>query len=73
MTIDHLFGVWHIQCARCGKASTPHIPPVSECTKTQAIKKVCWCPNPKCHSKLWNKVPTEAEREARRLRKEAKK
>ena len=73
MAIDHLFGVWHIRCERCNKASTPQVPPVSECTKTQAIKHVRWCPNPKCHSKLWNKPMTEAERQAKRLRKEARK
>lgn len=70
MAINQIFGHWIIKCDRCNHVAKPQIPP--EYTKGEAIKAVQWCPSPKCHSAKWNVPPTEAEREARRLRKEAK-
>ena len=68
MAINQIFGVWIIKCDRCGHVGKPQIQP--ECSEREAIAKVTWCP--KCHSEKWNVPPSEEEREARRLRKEAK-
>lgn len=69
MAINQIFGVWIIKCARCGHVSRPQIAP--ELNEREAIAQIGVCA--KCHSAKWNVPPSEAERAAKRLRKEAKK